>query len=121
MKPMKKKRVSKIARGRFAKSQVWKGTKEKTTGKGLKKADLLKSQSSGRVISKKKSAFGKKMFAHIAPWVAAVKAARAELGLTGFVAIKKGTPLYAKAKELLAAGTLAPCKLLRRGSTKELA
>ena len=34
-------------------------------------------------------------------WVHAVKAARKSLGVKGFVAIKKGTPLYRKAKSLM--------------------
>merc|ERR1711985_202139 len=33
------------------------------------------------------------------PWIAAVNKARAALKLKGFSAIKKGTPLYNKAKE----------------------
>ena len=33
-------------------------------------------------------------------WTDAVSQARKELGITGFMAIKKGTPLYAKAKEI---------------------
>merc|ERR1719183_1404832 len=46
---------------------------------------------SGKVVSKKRSAFGKK-----SPWIAAVKKARAVLKIKGFCAIKKGTPLYLK-------------------------
>jgi len=34
-------------------------------------------------------------------WINAVKKARKTLGVTGFVAIKKGTPLYKKAKSLM--------------------
>merc|ERR1719451_267787 len=48
----------------------------------------------GKVVSKKKSAFGKK-----SPWIAAVTKARKALKITGFTIIKKGSPLYAKAKE----------------------
>jgi len=33
-------------------------------------------------------------------WTDAVKKARKALGITGFKAIKKGTPLYKKAKEM---------------------
>ena len=33
-------------------------------------------------------------------WVGCVAKARKELGVEGFVAIKKGTPLYKRAKEL---------------------
>merc|ERR1712072_1363169 len=91
-KAMKKKSVSKIARGRMGKSMVLRGSKAKTTG-GLTAKDLVKSKS-GKIVSKKKSAFGKK-----SPWILAVKKARAALKIKGFCAIKKGTPLYTKAKE----------------------
>merc|ERR1712139_658841 len=88
-----KKKVSKIAKGRMALSMVFKGSKEKTTG-GLKKADIMKTKS-GKYVSKKQSAAGKKK---LGGWLAAVAKARKALGTKGFVAIKKGTPLYAKAK-----------------------
>merc|ERR1712025_428848 len=97
MKAMKKKAVSKIAKGRFAKSVVFRGTKAKTTG-GLTKTDLVKSKS-GKIVSKKSSAHGKKMYANIKGWTTAVQKARKALNVKGFVAVKKGTPLYKKAKE----------------------
>merc|ERR1719327_698921 len=98
MKAMKKKTVSKIAKGRFAKSVVLRGTKEKTAG-GLKKSDLFMNKR-GRIVSKKQSALSKKRFAQtVGPWMQAVKKARAALKIKGFVAIKKGSPLYIKAKE----------------------
>merc|ERR1712054_441470 len=90
MKAMKKKSVSKVATGRMAKVLVFRGSKEKTVG-GMKATDLTKNKS-GRVVSKKRSAFAKK-----SPWMAAVRKARTALKLKGFVAIKKGTPLYEKA------------------------
>ena len=90
-KARKVKRVSKIAKGRMAKVMVFKGKKEKTVG-GMKKENLTKNKN-GRVVSKKASARGKKH-----PWMAAVAKARSALGVKGFVAIKKGTALYAKAK-----------------------
>merc|ERR1712225_102571 len=92
MKAMKKKTVSKIARGRYAKSMVLRGSKGKTVG-GLTAKDLVKSKT-GKIVSKKRSAFAKK-----SPWIAAVKKARAALKIKGFSAIKKGSPLYLKAKE----------------------
>merc|ERR1719156_337425 len=92
MKAMKKKSVSKIARGSHAKSMVLRGSKEKTAG-GMTAKDLLRNKY-GKVVSKKKSAFAKK-----SPWIQAVTKARKALKITGFAAIKKGTPLYAKAKE----------------------
>merc|ERR550514_1762889 len=60
----------------------------------MTKAHLIKNKN-GRVVSKKRSALSKKSL-----WIAAVQKARKALGLKGFVAIKKGSPLYKKAKEL---------------------
>merc|ERR1712139_150796 len=91
--PKKKKKVSKIAKGRMRKSMVMKGKKEKTTG-GLKKSDLMKGFG-GKIVSKKASAASKKK---LGGWLAAVAKARKALGTKGFVAIKKGSPLYTKAK-----------------------
>merc|ERR1711988_2033488 len=96
MKATKKKTVSKIARGRMAKAMVLRGSKAKTVG-GLKASDLTKNKT-GKIVSKKRSAFAKK-----SPWMAAVKKARAALKIKGFVALKKGTPLYLKAREFFEA------------------
>merc|ERR1719217_1560037 len=94
MKAMKKKFVSKIARGSHAKAMVLRGSKEKT-GSGLTAKDLMKNQY-GKVVSKKASARSKKV---LGPWIQAVAKARKALKIAGFSVIKKGTPLYAKAKE----------------------
>merc|ERR1719359_2086873 len=77
----------------MSKSMVLRGSKEKTIG-GLTAKDLTKNKH-GKVVSKKASAKAKK-----SPWIAAVTAARSALKVKGFVAVKKGTPLYAKAKSL---------------------
>merc|ERR1711870_214298 len=83
-KAMKKKamKVSKIAKGKRARSSVFRGTKEKTQS-GLAKADMMKSKS-GRIVSKK---------------------ARKELGIKGFCPVggktAQGKALYAKVKSLL--------------------
>merc|ERR1712224_521830 len=95
-KPKKKKKakkVSKIAKGKMRKVMVYKGSKVKTTG-GLKKTDLIKGFG-GKIVSKKASAASKKK---LGGWLAAVAKARKALGTKGFVAIKKGSPLYTKAK-----------------------
>merc|ERR1711881_403732 len=92
MKAMKKKSVSKIARGQMAKVMVLRGSKEKTVG-GMTAKDLCKNKY-GKVVSKKSSARAKK-----SPWTQAIAKARKALKVTGFCAIKKGTPLYIKAKE----------------------
>merc|ERR1712185_737735 len=98
MKAMKKKTVSKIAKGKRAKSSVFKGGKEKTVG-GLKKSDLVKN-SRGKIVSKKSSAAAKKRYTKtIKFWIEAVQKARKELGVKGFVPVKKGSALYKKAKE----------------------
>merc|ERR1719235_3005467 len=98
MKAMKKKAVSKIAKGKLAKSVVFRGTKAKTAS-GLTASDLVKNKR-GKIVSKKSLAHGKKVgWANIKGWAAAVQKARKALKVKGFVAVKKGTPLYNKAKE----------------------
>ena len=97
MRAMKKKAVSKIATGRFAKVVVFRGSKAKTSG-GLTSSDLIKN-ARGKIVSKKASQRAKKNN-YIKGWTTAVQKARKALGLKGFVAIKKGSALYKKAKEL---------------------
>merc|ERR1719375_830781 len=98
MKAMKKKAVTKVAKGRMAKVVVFRGSKVKTVG-GLKQTDLVKN-SRGKIVSKKQSALAKKRYATaLKPWITAVQKARKVLGAKGFVPIKKGSPLYNKAKE----------------------
>merc|ERR1712028_309060 len=94
MKVMKKKAAMKEISARLARRHAFAGKRAKTIG-GLKKSDLVKNKS-GKVVSKKRSARGKTN-----KWIVAVKAARAALKVKGFCAIKKGTPLYKKAKELM--------------------
>merc|ERR1719262_1215281 len=94
MKAMKKKIVSKVGKGRMAKAMVLRGSKAKTVG-GLTAKDLTRNKS-GKIVSKKKSALGKAN-----PWMIACKKARAVLKIKGFAVIKKGSPLYLKAKEFL--------------------
>merc|ERR1711904_460400 len=99
MRAMKKKAVSKIAKGKMARAVVFRGTKEKTYT-GLTKGDLIKNKQ-GKIVSKKASALAKKRYAtSVKGWIVAVQKARKALGVKGFVAIKKGSPLYKKAKEL---------------------
>merc|ERR1719359_2142453 len=99
MRAMKaKKRVSKIARGKMSKAVVFRGNKEKTVS-GLKKSDLIKSKS-GKIVSKKASAAGKRAFKNISGWTKAVQKARKQLKVRGFVAVKKGSALYKLAKDL---------------------
>merc|ERR1719379_3037853 len=88
MKKMMKKKVYK-----FPKNAVFKGKIVKTVG-GLKKEHLVKNKH-GKVVSKKMSAKGK-----ASKWIKAVTAARKALKVKGFVALKKGSALYKKAKSL---------------------
>ena len=97
MKAMKAMKKSVIAKGKLAKMVVFRGTKSKTTS-GLKKSDLMKNKN-GKIVSRKASANGKKAYARIKGWTVAVTKARKFLGLKGFIAVKKGSPLYKKAKE----------------------
>merc|ERR1712232_803636 len=77
---------------RTARLRVFRGKLGKTKG-GNSKKDLVKNKS-GKVVSRKRSAIGQKH-----PWIVAVKKARAAPKLKGFVACKKGTEYYKKAKE----------------------
>jgi len=94
--------VSKIAKGKRARAAVFKGTKEKTAT-GIKKSDLMKSKS-GKLVTKKASANGKKSFKNISGWLKAVTAARKALGVKGFCIIggksAQGKALLAKARAL---------------------
>merc|ERR1719247_1383928 len=99
MKAMKKAMKAKKVSKRMAKVVAFRGN---STGGAttLKKADLVKNKQ-GRIVSKKQSTRAKAMYAKgIGKWTAAVTKARKALGVKGFVAVKKGTPLYKKAKEL---------------------
>merc|ERR1719456_1439894 len=91
MRAMKKKPISaKLARRHVFARKI---SKTKT---GLKASDFKKN-ASGRIVSKKVSARAKSV---LGPWTAAVQKARRALNVKGFLAVKKGTPLYKKAKEL---------------------
>merc|ERR1711865_453185 len=86
MKAMKKRAMKKsvIAKGKRAKSSVFRGSKVKTVG-GLKKSDLKKSKS-GKVVSAKASASAKKNFGKTAlsKWGVAFSKARKALNIKGF-------------------------------------
>merc|ERR1711865_562967 len=96
MKAMKAKK-SIIARGKLAKSVVFRGTKDHTAS-GIKKTDLMRNKN-GRIVTKKQNAAGKKAYKNIKGWTVAVQKARKFLNVRGFQVVKKGTPLYKKAKE----------------------
>merc|ERR1711933_366788 len=87
LKAMKKAmKKSQIAKGKRAKSSVFRGTKSKTSG-GLTKDKLTKNKR-GKVVSKAASAAAKKRYAKgIGLWNKAVQTARKELGIKGFQAV----------------------------------
>merc|ERR1719210_2462818 len=81
MKVMKAKRVSNIAKGKNARSVVFRGSKAKTAS-GMTQDKLMKNKF-GKVVSRKASARAKRNFAAsaIKKWTDAVKAARKALGV----------------------------------------
>merc|ERR1739838_298060 len=83
------------------KGQVFRGSKTKG---GLTKSDLMKNKN-GKIVSKARHKAGKKNYKKVGlkKWADAVMAARADLGVTGFRAIKKGTALYKAAKKIYSA------------------
>merc|ERR1711972_1179258 len=79
--------------------KVFNGTKVRTTG-SLRQGDLVKNKR-GKIVSKKASAEGKKRYKkNLQPWIKAFVQARKNLGLTGFVACKKGSAFYKEAMRL---------------------
>ena len=92
MKAMKKKVIS----AKLARRHAFAGKISKTAT-GLAKSDLVKNKL-GKIVSRKASLRAKKNN-FLGPWTAAVKKARKALNIKGFVAIKKGTPFYKKARE----------------------
>ena len=78
--------------------RVWNGTALYTKG-GLMKKDLCLNKR-GKVVSKRALQHGKKAMAGIKGWLNATQLARKQLGLTGFVACKKGTEYYRVAKKI---------------------
>merc|ERR1719510_1202755 len=104
MKVMKAMKKSMVAKGKRAKSAVFRGTKTKTSG-GLTK-DKLMLNKRGKVVSKAASAASKKRYAtsKLKAWMQTIVTARKQLAITGFCPINgkspEGKALYAKAKSL---------------------
>ena len=90
---MKAMKAMKKVSARLAKRHVFAGKVGKTAG-GLSKADVTQNKR-GKIVSKRMSDRGKK-----SPWIAACNAARKALNTKGFLGIKRGSPLYNKAKAL---------------------
>merc|ERR1719482_2580718 len=93
MKAMKKAAMKKL-KARTLKRYAFAGKVSKTAS-GLTKSDLIKNKH-GKIVSKKQSLRAQKN-----PWITAVQKARKALGTKGFAKIKKGTPLYTKAKSFM--------------------
>merc|ERR1712086_898289 len=104
-KVMKKKKVTKIARGRMAKALVFRGSREKTSG-GLTRDSLMKNKR-GKIVSKRSSANGKRRYKNVETWTEAFMQARDMLRVDGFHALNgntlQGKALYYKTKALRAA------------------
>ena len=86
------------------KAQVFKGTADVTSGGVTKSGIMRKKNADGsyRYVFKSKSNASKKCN----PWISALADAREELGIEGFVIIKKtgrsdGAKLYRRAKQLM--------------------
>merc|ERR1712154_682398 len=86
---------------RGTRAQVFRGTRLKVKTTGQTKKDLMKSKS-GKIVSKKKHAHGKRVYHKngIAKWTKSLMQARKNLGITGFHAVKKGTKLYKETMKL---------------------
>ena len=93
--------MARRVRVRGSRRQVWNGSRLKNKS-GLTKSDFMINKN-GRLVSKKQHARGRKQFKNIRGWINAVSKARKALGITGFCAVKKGTPLYIKAREFYCA------------------
>merc|ERR1711941_51764 len=102
---MGKNRQKRKARKRVSikgtKSQVFRGSRQKTKSSGQTKADLMKNKR-GKIISKKMRKRGLKLYKKngIDKWTKAFMQARKNLGVTGFVACKKGSKLYNETMKL---------------------
>merc|ERR1719158_2130982 len=82
--------------------QVWNGSKLYTKS-GLMKKDLCINPKNKKVLSKKRFAAAKKSGKGISGWCNAVKQARKDLKITGFVKMNRGAQgiaLYKKAKAI---------------------
>merc|ERR1711915_1036306 len=86
---------------RGSRGQVWRGTRTKVKTTGQTKKDLMQTKS-GKIVSKKKFAAGKKAYKRngLSKWTKAFMQARKNLKLKGFVACKKGTKFYNEAMRL---------------------
>jgi len=96
-----KKRKARKPLVRGTRGQVWRGTREKVKTTGHTKRELMKN-ARGRIVSKKAYKAGLKKYKAngLSKWTNAFMQARKKLGVTGFVACKKGTKLYKEAMRI---------------------
>ena len=94
MKETERERESKREREKESKRERVSEAREKEQAKEGA-VSSIQARMRGRTERKANSAKAKKR-----PWIAAIAAAKKALNLCGFVKIKKGTPLYRKAKAL---------------------
>merc|ERR1711941_96988 len=100
-KTVRKRKARKKVSIKGSKIQVFRGTRQKTKSSGQTKADLIKNKR-GKICSKKQHKRGLKLYKKngIEKWTKAFMQARAKLGITGFVACKKGSKLYNETMKL---------------------
>eukprot|EP00421_Protoceratium_reticulatum_P030303 CAMPEP_0168479836 /NCGR_PEP_ID=MMETSP0228-20121227/63676_1 /TAXON_ID=133427 /ORGANISM="Protoceratium reticulatum, Strain CCCM 535 (=CCMP 1889)" /LENGTH=95 /DNA_ID=CAMNT_0008496135 /DNA_START=1 /DNA_END=285 /DNA_ORIENTATION=- len=77
----KAKKVCKVATGKFAKVLVFGGRREKTVG-GLRAEGLVRNKR-GKIVSKRRSADGRRRFGQVRGWIEALMEARRALHITG--------------------------------------
>merc|ERR1711879_846920 len=100
-KTVRKRRARKRVSIRGTRAQVFRGTRQKVKTTGQTKSDLMKNKR-GKVISKIKHAQGKRTYKKngIDKWTKAFMQARKNLGVSGFVPLKKGSKLYKETMKL---------------------
>merc|ERR1712230_103129 len=94
----KKKKPKKMMPG--SRRQVFNGSRPKTKG-GLNKGHLVRNKN-GKIVSAKASAAAKIRYKKngLDKWISAVQKVRKQMGLSGFVAIKKGTKYYNEVRKI---------------------
>ena len=98
-----------------SKREVWNKTAKQTAG-GLKRNNLVRvkdSQGNVRIKSKKQHIAGKKMKKGKNKWAKAMKKARKELDIEGFVSIQKSKPTKGKKNS---AGRVIPLNKQKQGN-----
>merc|ERR1719343_700095 len=83
------KRSPKMASGKHARSLVFQGKRQLTSGR-LQQDKLMKNKR-GKIVSKKANARGKRLFHRISGWISCLEKARKALNITGFHAVNGPT------------------------------